>query len=51
MGYGNCGCGPGFGGRRYMTKDEKTEWLATYAKELENELQGVKERLEEIKKQ
>ena len=50
MGYGNC-CGPGFTGRRYLTKDEKLDWLNNYAKELESELQGVKERLKEIKKE
>lgn len=49
MGYGNCGCGPGWGGRRYLTKDEKVEWLNDYAKELENELKAVQERLKEIK--
>lgn len=51
MGYGTCGCGPGFAGRRYMTKEEKTGWFKEYAKELENELKGVKERLEELKKE
>ncbi|MBI2077651.1 MAG: DUF5320 domain-containing protein [Euryarchaeota archaeon] len=50
MGYGNC-CGPGFSGRRYLTKEEKLDWLNNYAKELESELQGVKERLKEIKKE
>lgn len=34
-----------------MTKDEKTGWLKDYAKELESELKGVKERLEELKKE
>lgn len=31
-----------------MTKDERTAMLAEYQKELENELQGVKERIAEI---
>lgn len=51
MGYGNYGCGPGYGGRRYLTKEEKVEWLNDYAKELEGELQGVKERIQEIQKE
>lgn len=50
MGYGSHGCGP-FGGRRYLTKEERVEWLNEYAKDLESELQGVKERLKEIKKE
>ena len=51
MGYG-CGpsaCGPGYNGRRYLTKDEKAAWLKDYADELENELKAVRERIEEIK--
>ena len=51
MGYG-CGtyaCGPGYSGRRYMTKDEKAAWLKEYADELENELKAVRERMAEIK--
>jgi hypothetical protein len=47
MGYENC-CGP-MGMRRYLTKDEKVDMLASYQKELENELKAVKERLKEIK--
>ena len=31
-----------------MNKDERTEMLKEYQKELENELQGVKERIQEI---
>ena len=46
--YGNCG---GMWGRRYLTKDEKTEMLQEYANSLENELKGVKERLKELKKE
>lgn len=51
MTYGNCGCGPGWGARRYLTKEEKTQMLNDYAKELENELKAVKERIEEIKQE
>jgi hypothetical protein len=35
--------------RRYLTKAEQTERLQQYAKELENELQAVKERIEKNK--
>lgn len=50
MGHG-CGpnaCGPGYSGRRYLTKDEKAAWLKDYAGELENELKAVRERIAEI---
>ncbi len=40
--------GSGFG-RQYLTRDEKIEWLDGYAKELEQELKGVRERLEELR--
>jgi hypothetical protein len=43
------GCGPGWGGRRYYTREEKQAWLEDYARELENELKAVKERLGELK--
>lgn len=46
-GYANC-CGPGYGARRYLTKEEKAEMLKEYADELENELKGVKERIAEL---
>ena len=47
MGYG-CGgaCGPN--GRRYLSKEERMQMLRDYQKDLENELQGVKERLQEL---
>lgn len=45
--HGNCW---GFG-RRYLTKDEKTKMLEGYASDLENELQGVKERLNELRQE
>ena len=45
-----CSCTSGHGHvRRYLTKAEQTEQLQKYAKELTNELQAVKERIEEIK--
>jgi len=38
----------GHGGRRYFTKEERRAWLEDYAKELENELKAVRERIQEI---
>jgi hypothetical protein len=49
MTYGNCG--PGWGGRRYFSREERIEWLKEYQEQLEGELQGVKERLAELKEQ
>ncbi|MGA8903439.1 MAG: hypothetical protein WB661_00345 [Candidatus Bathyarchaeia archaeon] len=37
------------GGRRFLTKEEKLEWLEEYKTNLENELKGVAERIEELK--
>jgi hypothetical protein len=47
MGYGYA-CGPGYGGRRYFSREERVAWLKDYAEELENELKGVQERLKEL---
>jgi hypothetical protein len=38
-------------GRRYFTREEKIEYLEEYKKELEQEVAGVAERIEELKKQ
>jgi hypothetical protein len=43
-----CGYGA-YGGRRYFTKQEKIEWLEEYKSNLEKELAGVTERLQELK--
>ena len=37
-------------GRQFYTKEEKLEWLEGYKEQLEKELQGVTERLAELKK-
>ena len=37
--------------RSFLTRDEKIEMLEEYKKELENEAQGVAERIKELKKQ
>ena len=47
MGWG--GAGMGHGGRKFYTKSERREWLVAKIKEAELELQGMKEKLEEIK--
>ena len=39
-----------YGGRRFITKEEKVEWLEEYKSNLENELKGVTERIAELKK-
>jgi hypothetical protein len=39
----------GYGGRRFLTKEEKIEWLQEYKGNLESELKGVAERIEELK--
>ena len=41
----------GFGGRKFLTKEEKVEWLEEYKSSLEKELTGVTERIQELKKQ
>lgn len=37
------------GERRFLTKEEKIEWLEEYKSGLEKELAGVTERIEELK--
>jgi hypothetical protein len=39
-----------YGGRRFLTKEERIEWL-DYKSNLENELKGVTERIAELKQQ
>lgn len=44
-----CCCSSGHGShRKHLTKAEQTERLQKYAEELTNELQAVKERIEEL---
>ena len=44
---GDC-CGTGM--RSFMTKNEKLEMLKEYKQELENETQGVSDRIKELEK-
>lgn len=37
------------GGRQFLTKEEKVQWLQEYKADLEKELQGVTERIQELK--
>lgn len=49
MGMGMAGGPMGHGGRKFWTKKEKQEWLEAKIKETELELQGMREKLEDIK--
>jgi len=40
-----------YGGRRFLTKEERIEWLEDYRSNLENELKAVNERIAELKQQ
>jgi hypothetical protein len=48
-GYG-CGGGGGwsYGGRGFLTKDEKLAMLKEYKEDLEKEVEGVEERIKEL---
>ena len=46
MGWGG---GMGHGGRKFYTKKERREWLEEKIKEAELELQGMREKLEDLK--
>jgi len=40
----------GYNARRFLTKQEKIEWLEEYKSSLEKELAGVSERIQELKR-
>ena len=44
-------CGPEYGARSFLTKEEKIEMLEEYRKYLEQEAKGVAERIQELRKQ
>ena len=44
----DCGCAPAF--RRFFSSKEEKECLETYRGQLEKELAGLKERIENLKK-
>jgi hypothetical protein len=46
--HGHCCCGPSF--RHFKTAKEQREMLEEYREELEKELEGVKERIQELTK-
>ena len=45
-----CGCASGstYNGRSFLTKEEKVQLLREYNQELEQETQGVKEKIKEL---
>ncbi len=45
---GCCGCGPFF--RRFITAKEKEERLEEYKDQLKKELEGLEERIQELKR-
>ena len=49
-GYSCYGSSCGSGQRSFLTKEEKIEMLKEYKKDLENEVQGVAERIAEMSK-
>lgn len=49
-GCGCCGCGCAAAFRRFFSSKEEAECLGAYKDQLEKELAGVEERLEELKK-
>lgn len=48
--HGFCGCGCGSFPRRFVSGKEERERLERYKDQLKKELEGVDERLEELKK-
>jgi hypothetical protein len=49
-GHPGCCCAPGYGWRRFRTKEEEVEELERYKEQLERELEGISKRLEELGK-
>jgi hypothetical protein len=47
MGHGCCGTGS-YGGRSFLTKEERLAMLKEYKADLEKETKGVEERIKEI---
>ena len=46
----DCGCGCIPRNRYFVSKEEKIEMMEKYKKELENEIRGVEEKIDETKK-
>ena len=40
--------GYAYGGRRYFSREERKAWLEDYAAQLEAELKGVRERIQDL---
>ena len=45
-----CCCAPGYGPRRFPTKEELISQLEEYLKDLQTEVKGVKEYIAELRK-
>lgn len=41
-------CHGAYGGRRYFSREERKAWLEDYAAQLEAELKGVRERINDL---
>lgn len=44
-----CHCSCGHNGRKFLSRNEKIEMLKEYKKSLQNELEGVEEKLNSLK--
>jgi hypothetical protein len=49
MGKGQGACGCSCGGRKFLSKEEELESLEEYKESLKRELEGVEEKLNELK--
>jgi len=47
---GGCCCAPGYGPRRFPTREEVIGELGEYLKQLQAEVKGVEERIAELRK-
>ena len=47
MGHSCCGTG-GYGGRSFLTKEERLAMLKEYKDDLEKEVKGIEERIKEL---
>ncbi len=50
LSHGTCCCGCGPITRRFMSEREKQERLEKYKEELKNEIDGIEERIQELKR-
>lgn len=48
---GCCCCGPGYMARRFVSSKEEAEKLKRYREQLEKEIAGIDERIDNLKKE